>query len=253
MAGVSAFLLGVLSLILNLLLYSLLALVSLVVLALLLPVHARFRAQPDLTLSDDWEPSGPLPWQADIRWGWVLVRLALTGDGARVAGGRIELAGIGIGLGGGGGRRRGIRPEAESQSKAASKAKAARKARPRKKARPRLTAALIRDLLREGRRTLARIWRMLGLRISGEVMYGFPDPALTGITLGALHAGLKPRALKVTPEFLDPCVRGRVEGEARFVLAQGLAALIALAFARPVRRLWMPKIRIGRRRSRQAA
>jgi len=224
---------GGVSLFLDIILYLLLALAVILILVLAFPFELRVRAQPDLTIADDWEISGPLPWQAAIRWGWGMVSVRLHGDRTTLARPAVAVAGV----------RFGINAKRKTGKEPTSKDAAPTWRRARK--RLRIDLALFISLIHEGRLLIRRLWRMLGIRITGDLTFGFPDPSVTGMTLGLFQSGVKPSGVRLAPEFFDPCVRGKVQVTARFIGLVALGAAIAFALSAPVRRLWIPKIRFG--------
>lgn len=103
------------------------------------------------------------------------------------------------------------------------------------------SAVSLRDLpalFAEGRRLIVKLWRTLRFEATGEMIYGFDDPAVTG-ACEALRTQLRwPDRFRLVPDFTE----ARLEGWARirFVVYPIVPLIIAagVAFRRGVRRIW---------------
>ena len=202
MAAVSIvlLLLSIVGIILGMILAILLVLVAAV---LLIPVRFAGRADGQFRQDADAQWDGWARWEADVRWGGVLLRMWLRGTHKGIEAKIISICGVRLA-----GRKR---------SKAAKKPKAVRKAK-RKRSRNRPTLDDIRSYIREGARLVWRLTAALRLHMAGEIRFGFEDPSLTGLTLGALSVAHTPSDLHVQADWVDPGiegwakVRGRIYG-----------------------------------------
>lgn len=183
---------------LSILLWTLLALVAilLLLLALLLclPLDLRARMDSDWAASGwDEEMHGAVRWEANFRWGWGLLAGTWTGENLSPA--RMELRILGRRLRG--------------RSKQGSKRRAGREAKKRKRSRSRPDWDLIWAAAQEALRFLQKLWRDLGWRVEGDLTYGFADPSLTGWAEALRAVTGIPLSLRLTPDFLRPCLTGQ--------------------------------------------
>lgn len=207
---------------------ALLALLVLLLLALLLlPLDMYVRLDPDLHSEEAGGPlGGTMRWRLQLRWGWGLFRTWLAGSSLSVEQGEVRLLGIRW-------LRWPGRKEARPQAKPPQRVRPA-KAKPRRRRR-RLPLAVMRALIQEGLQLMARTWRDLGLQVHGDVIYGLPDPALTGLVEIFLRAGPLPSDLQVEPDWLDPRLEGWVQVQGHLFAVKLLIALLAVLKNRVLR------------------
>jgi len=190
---------SIIVIILKVLLWLLALVAGLVALAILLvlfaPVSFKGRGEGSLHPDDQERWDGWARWEADIRWGGVLLRLWLRGTHHGVEEQVMTVCGIRIPL-----------KKASGKEQAEGKPKGPAKKRKRQRQRP--TAGEIRAYIREGIRLARRLWASFRLRAAGDATFGFDDPALTGMTLGALGTVRLPRQLTLRPDWFTPGVTG---------------------------------------------
>jgi len=98
------------------------------------------------------------------------------------------------------------------------------------------------DIIRAGFVFLKRLWRSLHLRkldITG--VYGFADPAVTGMLCGFIETFRHSRPVAVinlTPVFEEQLLAGRITACGRFFTGEIFLVLLRFAFSRPIRALW---------------
>lgn len=168
---------------------------------LFVPVSFNVRAEGALRQDDQEDWGGWARWAASVRWGGVLFRMWLHGTEKGVEERSITICGIRLRP-----RKKGSAPK---QKAAAPKKKKA------KKRRERPGAGEIRAYIREGIRLVRRLLISLRLHLEGDITFGFDDPSLTGMALGALGAVGKPAGLRVRPDWLFPGLEGWVKARGR--------------------------------------
>jgi hypothetical protein len=177
---------------------------------LLLP--ADFQTRLDARLREDeeseWGVSGHTRWAVKVRWGWWILRLKARGDGFNVEELMVRICGFRVQAG----RKR--RPKPAEPGKAA---KARRKRR--------LSLSDVRSYAREGLRLVRRLVASLRLRLRGDLVFGFPDPSVTGLVMAVLAVGGTPGNLRLRPDWLDPGLNGWAEAEGRIYGYEVVAAL----------------------------
>ena len=187
----------------------LLGLAVLVVLLLLfVPFDVRLRADSELA-ADGWESR--LTGRADVsfrlRWGLLFLtgRGVWTEDGMQWS--ALRLMGLPLrGSRKGAGRKAGG-PEAGKPEGGQHGRESGRKRRRS----PRADPALVLTIAREAVRLPGRLWCSLGVRLTAEATYGFPDPSLTGFCEAVRWSTGLGRSLHLTPDFQRPCLIGRGE------------------------------------------
>lgn len=122
-----------------------------------------------------------------------------------------------------------------------------------RRVRGRVSVGDLRRLWPEVRRSLARSWRALHLRLRADLAVGLEDPAMTGLLAAALPAilgSLLGRAdsyspgsvsYRLTPVFDREVLEAEVELSGRTSLAGMTWPWIRLALRREVRALWWPR------------
>ena len=196
---------------------TLLSLLLLVVLALLfLPLDVAGRADPTL-VDDDWEGdwSGTVTWAATLRFGGPLLRLSAAGEGLHGPALQVWILGLRL----------------KSRPRKPPKAKP-REPQPERKRRER-DPELGWALFMEGWKAANRLWRDLAWRLPGDLTYGLPDPALTGMCEALLWSLGRPPGLVLRPNFVQPCLTGWVETQGRIYGVQ-MASAIWTACTHPV-------------------
>lgn len=233
---------------------------------LLLPLDLLLRIDPDLA-AEDWEGEvhGSLPWQARIRFGWGLLKLELAGEGLQPGTAQFSLIGLRL-RSGGPQARQPAGPEAEAKARAKAKAKAEAKAKAKagakasdragsarksaqKRPKQRLPWEVLRELIRESVYLVRRLWRDLGLDVTGDLTYGFPDPALTGIGEAALGIVGRPAGMRVQPDFLRSRLEGWAQVEGSLFGVQVLIQLLRV-LKNPVLRRYVMRRLFGKLRFR---
>ena len=92
-------------------------------------------------------------------------------------------------------------------------------------------------------KSLRQAWAALSVKVEGKAVFGFEDPALTGLTYGFMSAaGLSSRnpGLTLTPDFLEPGFAGYLSVRGRFTVGRLLFIAVKFLLSRPARRLWWP-------------
>lgn len=232
-------------------------LLGLLLLALCIPLRARGRVEDiDLrefapedggaapsrgaTASGGAAPSGGAAgrWSLEADWLWGAVQFHLRGGAGRPAVQELRVLGF----------RRQERTEGDGESRAArrrGRREEARRHKPKSR-RPRRrggTVRLVRALAAEAGWFLPRLWRALGLQLSGDLVYGFPDPFLTGMSQAALALMPWPGGLRLTPDFSQGRLSGSVQGRAMVYPIAFALLLVRTAFRPAVRELWRPRLR----------
>lgn len=176
-------------------------------------------------------------WQVHLQWGGPLVQV---GAGSGQSGTRLRVLGRRIAQGDRSGRGAG-RPQKKS---------------PRKAPGIPLRHWLNRDVFREAALLLKRVWSSLHLRARGDLVLGFEDPSLTGLTAAAMAVvpSVAASDLKVRLDFTRPILEGWGEVEGRGCLGSLVWDLALALLSKPVRRIWGNRFRrwvagITRRRS----
>lgn len=169
---------------------------------LLIPVSFRGRADGQFCQDAEAEWGGWARWEAEVRWGGVLLRFWLRGTHQGIEEQIISICGV--------------RLNRRKRPKAARKPKATQPKRKKQRSRP--TLADIQAYVREGVRLARRLIAALRLHLEGQIRFGFTDPSLTGLTLGALYVAGTPADLRLQADWVDPGiegwgkVRGRIYG-----------------------------------------
>lgn len=192
----------------------LLGLVALLVLLLLLvPFDLRLRVEPDLA-AEGWEDAlaGRAEGRFRLRWGLLALSGGFTWRNGDLAWSDVRLLGFRLG---GGRRAEGSRiPSARERRE-----KPRREPRRRRRPDPSVLLALAEELARVPR----RLWRSLGVRLAGELAYGFSDPSLTGLWEALRWGTGLGQSLRLRPDFLRACVIGWAELSGRLYVFRVLA------------------------------
>jgi hypothetical protein len=69
------------------------------------------------------------------------------------------------------------------------------------------------------------------LRLRGDLVFGFSDPAATGMTLAALSVTGSPGGLRLQPDWLDPHFDGWLEADGR-IYGYEVASALWIAYWR---------------------
>lgn len=210
-------------------------------LALSLPV--AFAAEAEGAAAPDEEAEygadGHVVWSLGLTWGWRLLRADLAGENVRITHSRVTLFG------------RTLAPRKRAKRKRVGKAGAARKARranqrtKNAQGRKRFPFRLAdwRSYRDEAVWLLRRALRALRLKGAGNLVYGFDDPALTGLAAGLLGTIGLPPELRTAPDFCASGVRGWTAVRGRTYGLQLLALAVNLFFRPAARRIWMPRLK----------
>jgi hypothetical protein len=192
-----------------------------------LPLHVSARTETALT-GDLLEENltGTVRWAARFRWGWLLLMGQVAGEGRVIHLAEVRL--LGFRLHGKPGRRR------------------------ERRSRPNLECDLLRAPIREAVRFARRVWKALGVRLHGNLVYGFSDPVLTGTCEAVLAATGRPRGVRLQPDFLDPGLNGWVRADGRIFGFQVLAAAWAGLRNPVLRRHLKQRLKTRLQRSRRA-
>jgi hypothetical protein len=172
-------------------------LLVLIAAVLFLPVDFGLRLDVSLRPDDEseWGISGSARWSANLRWGWWLFTLLAAGDGLTVS----ELST----------RLFGLRLRARRRERAPEKTPGKKK----QKQWPSLSD--LRSFAQEGLRLVQRLIAAMRLRLRGDLVFGFSDPSVTGMTLAAVSVTGTPGELRLHPDWLDPHFEGWLEAEGR--------------------------------------
>lgn len=196
------------------LLWALAGLMALLLILLLLILFLPFDI--DLRLDSNWaapaweeEMTGAVRWRSRLRWG----RLVADGvwEGEQLSLTRSELRICGIRL-----RFRSTRQKARA-ARAAGAKKRKRKWQP-----PDLE--LILAAVQEFARFVKRLLRFTGIRVQGDMTYGFPDPAVTGWCELFLGQWYRLVPVRVEPDFSRPALIGWAQADGRIYGYRLLAA-----------------------------
>ncbi len=185
---------------LRVLLWVLIALVGLllllILLLLILPLDLKARLDADWT-APSWEEEmeGAVRWEASLRWGWGLFRATWAGENLHLTFSEIRFLGRRLQ----GSKKRERKPKKKEQK---------RSNRP-------WDWDLIQAIATEALRFLQRLWQDLGLRLNGDLTYGFADPSLTGWTEALRHGAGVRLPVHLTPVFVRPCLSGQAEAAGR--------------------------------------
>lgn len=187
-------------------------LVLLVSAILLLPLDlaARLDARLREDEASEWGYGGCARWAGQVRWGWRVLGLAVQGEGAHVNHAAVSILG------------RRLRSRSRPKEAEAAKAEPAKQRKRRKR---RLTLDDLRSYLREGWRLVRRLLADLRLRLEGDLLFGLPDPSLTGSILAVLSVTGTPGRLRVQPMWLESGAEGWVTLTGRIYGFEILAAL----------------------------
>lgn len=116
----------------------------------------------------------------------------------------------------------------------------------------RLLAWLAEPVRRRGGQALRALRRAVRVSAGGEVQFGFPDPALTGLTLAAiatLTSGRGLRGVRVEPRFDAELLAASGTLQASFTPLRVALIICRFLLAREVRQLWRNRRRASRVRS----
>lgn len=190
----------------SVLLWSLLILLALLLLLLLLVLFMPFRfhgeGSADLA-GADWEDdlSGTFQGMVRFRWGVIALSGLVAGEGLHLTQAEFRLMGF---------RMNGRKSSARRRPGGGTAPRQGRvRKRPRRwRARPNLPPDLLWALAKEAMRLPGQIWRSLGVDLSGDITYGFSDPSLTGWCEATRWGTGKAVPIKLTADFLRPCLIG---------------------------------------------
>lgn len=182
----------------------------------------------------------PGTWSVDVDWLWGGVRFRARGGAGQPP--EQELRVLGFRRDPSAGESDGdFRRERDRRRRGA-----ARKQQPKRRSDlrgPRWTGRLVRTLLSDASWFVPRLWRALGVRVSGGLIYGFPDPFLTGISQAVLALVPWPSDLRLTPDFSRGRLSGTVRGRATTYPVHIVVVLVRTALRPAVRELWWPRVR----------
>lgn len=186
------------------------------------------RVRPDPEAEYGYE--GHARWRVLLTWGGILLRLLLQGSWLTLTARRVTLLGLPLG-----------RKQAKRRPRKRLKPK-------RRPARP-LSRGDLMVYVREGRRLAAQLWRLLRIRVKGDIAFSFDDPALTGMACAALALPPAGSGLRFWPDFGEPYLEGQVEVTGRVLGYQIVGAILAALWRKPIRqRLWRRLRETGGRR-----
>lgn len=97
-----------------------------------------------------------------------------------------------------------------------------------------------------------RLWRALGVRIKGDLVYGFPDPFLTGMSQAIMAHVPNSPDLRLTPDYVQGRLTGRFQATATIFPVKIVVVLIRTGFRPAFRQTWWPQLRSAMRLSRAA-
>lgn len=196
----------------SVLLWTLLILLGLLLLVLLLVLFVPFTfyARADTNLAaDDWEEELSGTFQGKFRLRWGLATVSGTAAGQWLQFERVEVRLMGLRLDGGKHKKhRGKSNLAQKEPGKQGASGGRSQDGSRKKARAWLHPELLWAVAKEALSLPVKVWRSLGVRLSGDLTYGFSDPSLTGFC-EALRWGTRVSLpVKLNPDFLRPCLIG---------------------------------------------
>lgn len=186
-------------------------------------------------------------WNVRADWLWGVVQFRSRGGPGQGDVKELRVLGFRRGLSASGGRNAGPRGAHRGHRKpTAGTHKAKRRgSRPN----PVLVARLARALLSEARWFVPRLWRALGVRVKGDLTYGFPDPFLTGMSQAVLANVPGSPDFRLTPDYGEGRLTGWIQVEAAVFPVRSALVLVRTAFRPAIRRIWWPQLRSAMRLS----
>lgn len=178
--------------------------------------------------------AAPAHWQLHLQWGGPLLQADVGSDGN---GFRARLLGMPLSKNAQGRGKPG-RPPRPDRGGRAQKV-------PRRGDGLAWREWLNRGVWEQGVLLLKRVWRSLHLELQSDLVLGFEDPSLTGMLAAAraaLPSGIAPN-LRVSLDFSRPVLEGWVEARGYGSLAAVVWALLRAFFSRPIRPIWMKRLR----------
>ncbi len=118
----------------------------------------------------------------------------------------------------------------------------------RKKTNGGLTAFLNLEFFRAVKKGVHKLLRALHLKINIAGVYGFDDPALTGIVLGWIYAlNIRNNSINLKPDFTKEVIdlKGSLQGW--LIPLQIILTAIGILLMKPVRAIWWPRIKFGKK------
>jgi hypothetical protein len=90
---------------------------------------------------------------------------------------------------------------------------------------------------------LKRLRGALHLHLNLSGIYGFDDPSLTGMMMGAIAAlGIRNNTVNIDPDFTGAVIDIKGNFRGWFVPLHILAIIVIFLFKKPIRAIWRPKI-----------
>jgi hypothetical protein len=223
---------SILLVVLTVVLWALLGLLLLLLLLVLglLFIPVGYWAWTDSTLEGDmldetaW--TGTARWRVTLSWGRWLLGARAGGEGLQ--GGLQEYWILGLHR----------KPKSGRKER---KPKRETKPRKRKQKRP-LDRETLLAYVAQGFRTARRLWPALRLHGRGSLRFGLPDPALTGMTVGALSAVRLPPGIRCEADFVTPCLQGEVEVGGHIYGYEVAVALLLFWWHLPAQRRWRRRL-----------
>ncbi|MEA4926883.1 MAG: DUF2953 domain-containing protein [Syntrophomonadaceae bacterium] len=118
----------------------------------------------------------------------------------------------------------------------------------RRKSKGSLTAFLNLEFFKAVKKGVHKLVRALHLKINLSGVYGFDDPALTGIVLGWIYAlNIKNYSINLNPDFTEEVIdlKGSLQGW--LIPLQIILTAIGILLMKPVRAIWWPRIKFGKK------
>ncbi|MDB4894689.1 MAG: hypothetical protein JWN15_951 [Firmicutes bacterium] len=177
-------------------------LLILLLLILFLPFDIDLRLDSDWA-APDWEEAmtGAIRWRSRVRWGRVMAAGVWAGEQLSLTRSEVRICGIPLRF----------RPRRDKVRPARPKRNWTRKRKP-----PDL--AFILAAAQESARLVRRLVGVTGIRVEGDMTYGFPDPAVTGWSEAFLGPWYRMVPVHLAPDFSRSAligwaqVNGRIYG-----------------------------------------
>jgi hypothetical protein len=201
-------------------------LLILLLLILFLPFDIDLRLDSDWA-APDWEEAmtGAVRWRSRVRWGRVVAAGVWAGEQLSLTRSEVRIGGIPLRF----------RPRRDKVRSARPKRKGKRKRTWRWKP-PDLQ--LILAAVQESARFVRRLVGITGIRVEGDMTYGFPDPAVTGWSEAFLGPWYRMVPVRLAPDFSRPALIGWAQVDGR-IYGYQVAQAAWGALADPVIRDWL--------------
>jgi hypothetical protein len=199
-------------------------LLILLLLILFLPFDIDLRLDSDWA-APDWEEAmtGAIRWRSRLRWGRFVAAGVWAGEQLSLTRSEVRICGIPLRF----------RPRRDKVRSARPKRKGKRERRWKP---PDLQ--LILAAVQESARLVRRLVGVTGIRVEGDMTYGFPDPAVTGWSEAFLGPWYRMVPVHLAPDFSRPALTGWAQVDGR-IYGYQLAQAAWRVLDDPVIRDWL--------------